>query len=71
MGGGSCLLYISLAYYMQKGGGWVQIACKIAYILNGRPPAGNSKGKITICYIKPFLVQLFISDIGRFTTFNE
>ena len=22
---------------MQKGGGWVQIACKIAYVLNGRP----------------------------------
>ena len=33
---GSSLLYISIAYYMQKGGGWVQIACKIAYILNGR-----------------------------------
>ena len=25
---GSSLLYISIAYYMQKGGGWVQIACK-------------------------------------------
>ena len=37
MGGGSSLLYISIAYYMQKGGGWVQIACKIAYLLNGRP----------------------------------
>ena len=36
--GGSNLLYISIAYYMQKGGGWVQIACKIAYVLNGRPP---------------------------------
>ena len=34
---GSSLLFISIAYYMQKGGGWVQIACKIAYILNGRP----------------------------------
>ena len=34
---GSSLLYISIAYYMQKGGGWVQIACKIAYVLNGRP----------------------------------
>ena len=22
---------------MQKGGGWVQIACIIAYVLNGRP----------------------------------
>ena len=35
--GGSRLLYISIAYYMQKGGEGVQIACKIAYILNGRP----------------------------------
>ena len=34
---GSSLLYISIAFYMQKGGGWVQIACKIAYVLNGRP----------------------------------
>ena len=34
-GGGSDLLYISIAYYIQKGGGWVQIACKIAYVLNG------------------------------------
>ena len=34
---GSSLLYISIAYYMQKGGGWVQITCKIAYVLNGRP----------------------------------
>ena len=25
------------AYYMQKGVGWVQIACKIAYVLNGQP----------------------------------
>ena len=33
---GLSLLYISIAYYMQKGGGWVQLACKIAYILNGR-----------------------------------
>ena len=31
------LLYISIAYYMQKGGEGVQITCKIAYILNGRP----------------------------------
>ena len=36
-GVGSSLLYISIAYYMQKMGGWVQIACKIAYVLNGRP----------------------------------
>ena len=36
-GGGSSLLYISIEYYMQKGVEGVQIACKIAYILNGRP----------------------------------
>ena len=40
-GGVSSLLYISIAYYMQKGGGWVQIACKIAYVLNGRPLIGK------------------------------
>ena len=34
---GSRILYISIAYYMQKGGGWVQIACTIAYVLNRRP----------------------------------
>ena len=31
-GGDSILLYISIAYYMQK-----EIACKIAYVLNRRP----------------------------------
>ena len=36
-GGGSSLLYISIAYCMQKGGEGVQIACKIAYVINGRP----------------------------------
>ena len=34
---GSSLLYISIAYNMQKGGGWVQIAYKNTYVLNGRP----------------------------------
>ena len=34
---GSSLLYISIAYGMQKGGEGVQIACKIGYVLNGRP----------------------------------
>ena len=35
---GSSLPYISIAYYMLKRGRWVQIACKIAYILlKGRP----------------------------------
>ena len=36
-GGGSNLLYISIAYYMQKWGQGVQIACKNAYVINGRP----------------------------------
>ena len=38
--GGSSLLYISIAYNMQKkkGGEGVQMACKIAYVLNGRYP---------------------------------
>ena len=39
--GGSSLLYISIAYYMQKGGSGVQIACKLAYVLNGRPHSKN------------------------------
>ena len=26
---------------LQKGGGWVQIACKIAYVLNGRSHTKN------------------------------
>ena len=44
-GGGSSLLYISIAYYMQKkkrGGGSVQIACKNAYVINGRPLSANT-----------------------------
>ena len=38
-GGVESLIYISIAYHMQKGGEGVQIACKIAYVLNGRPPS--------------------------------
>ena len=41
----SNLLYIYIAYYMQKGGEGVQIACKIAYVINGRPLSYDS----TIC----------------------
>ena len=41
---GSSLLHISIAYYMRKGGGWVQIACKIAYVLNGRPQTIKNGG---------------------------
>ena len=36
-GGGSGLLYIPIAYYMQKGGRGFQKACKIVYVINGRP----------------------------------
>ena len=43
-GEGSSLPYISIAFYMQKGGEGVQIACKIAYVLNGRP-LNNFKNK--------------------------
>ena len=56
---GLSLLYISTAYYMQKGGGWVQIACKIAYILNGRPLIPT-----LICRVRPemrFNVRTFDS----------
>ena len=38
----SSLLYIFIAYYMQKGRKGVQIACKIAYVLNGRPLKNES-----------------------------
>ena len=38
VGGGGGLLYISIAYYMQKMKEGVQIACKFAYLINGRPP---------------------------------
>ena len=41
-GGVSSLQYISIAYYVQEGGEGVQIACKIAYILNGRPHTKKS-----------------------------
>ena len=47
-GGGSSFLYISIAYYMQKGGGWVQIACKNAYVLNGRPLMEMVTNKIRV-----------------------
>ena len=38
-GGGAVksLIHISIAYFMQNEGKGVQIACKIAYVLNGRP----------------------------------
>ena len=41
---GSSLLYISIVYYMQKGGGWVQIACKIAYVSTGADTGFRKRG---------------------------
>ena len=38
----------SIAYYMQKGGGWIQIACKIAFVLNGRPFIVLKRNKTTV-----------------------
>ena len=35
--GGVSFLYISIAYYMQKGGEGVQKACKNVCVINGRP----------------------------------
>ena len=36
-GGRSCLLCISIAYYLEKGGEGVQIACRNPYVIDGRP----------------------------------
>ena len=51
---------------MQKGGGWVQIACKIVYVLNGRPltpivvvvytNGGLGRALAPICLTKRWLV---------------
>ena len=57
---GSSLLYISIAYYMQKGGGWVQIACKIAYVLNGRPPTATGACNFIYALLAVKHVNLFV-----------
>ena len=49
----SSLLYISIAYYIQKGEEGVQIACKNAYVIIGRPLYQ------TIC------VRVFIRETAR------
>ena len=54
--GGSSLLYISIVYYMLKGGEGVQIACKIAYVLNGRL-LGKEK-VISTSYANTFIFPL-------------
>ena len=67
---GLSLLYISIEYYMQKGGWWVQIACKIAYILNGRPLGIHQdyqNKSIFVIYIGEIKVmgrQLFYRIVG-------
>ena len=48
-----------IAYYMQKGGRWVQIACKIAYVLNGRPLANNLQNRSSISFSESFPHHLF------------
>ena len=58
-GGGASLLYISVAYYMQMGGGveGVQRACINAYVINGRP-------HIITIYSRGFLESInFLRDV--------
>ena len=71
-GEGSSLLYMSIAYYMQKGGEGVPIACKFAYVLNGRPPWASMNRAcpldshptaIVLVLWKPFLISC--SKAGR------
>ena len=55
LGGGASLLYICVAYYMPNEGGWVQIECNVACVLNGRPLLMISFGKckmVSLCWYK-------------------
>ena len=45
---GSILQYISIAYYMQKVGRWVQIACKICLHTKWKAPMASTPGIVTI-----------------------
>ena len=64
--GGSSPLYISIAYYMQIGGGeGVQIACKSMYILNGRPLCGVVCMKVQECNVAIVINRLFMSDYTK------
>ena len=56
---GSSLLYISIAYYMQKEGGWVQIACKIAHVLNGRPLKDKYRSDVMYGDKNPLYFKVF------------
>ena len=64
----STLLYISIAYYMQKGSGWVQKACKIAYILNGRSHIAFECACYSpnLVYILQIQAELFYESIMLF-----
>ena len=66
-GGGSTLLYISIAYNMQKGGEGVQIACKVAYVLNGRPLTGFQK-QLTIMILN-YCNNFGFRDINNYSFF--
>ena len=46
---GSSLLYISIAYNMQKRGEGVQIACKNVCVINGSPLCINKRWEASIC----------------------
>ena len=50
VGSSLLVLCVSIAYYMQKGGG-VQIACKIAYVINGRPLRGDKLQKLNFFFL--------------------
>ena len=56
-GGGSSLLYISIAYYMQKGREGVQIACQTVNVINGRPL--HSRYSYTSYYVTTLIYMLY------------
>ena len=63
-GGGSSLLYISIVYYMQKGGG-VQIACKMAYVIDGRPLIWRmSDSDCTLCFPDGNAPSSLVTDVS-------
>ena len=58
-GGGQASYTFPLRITCKKGvGGWVQIACKISYVLNGRPLSSfNSEVSITVHTLKYVYTQ--------------
>ena len=61
-GGGGALsllhFFIIIAYYIQKWGGGVQIACKVACVLNAMPPTLTSRRYFA------YLADIVIREIG-------